>query len=59
MRIERHILFIENVDIVDGTPLPDIKPYVGRFDGVKDPKTGRLTKASENAKKKKADMRFK
>lgn len=59
MRIERHILFIENVDIVDGTPLLDIKPYVGRFDGVKDPKTGWLTEASKNAKQEKADMRFK
>jgi tRNA-Thr(GGU) m(6)t(6)A37 methyltransferase TsaA len=25
-------LYVEDVDILDGTPLLDIKPYVGRFD---------------------------
>ena len=29
---EQNILHIENVDIVDGTPLLDIKPYVPEFD---------------------------
>ncbi len=31
-KIEDNRLFIENVDIVDGTPLLDIKPYVPDFD---------------------------
>ena len=31
-RIENSILHIQDVDIVDGTPLLDIKPYVPRFD---------------------------
>ena len=30
--IERNILSIEDVDMLDGTPLLDIKPYIGRFD---------------------------
>jgi tRNA-Thr(GGU) m(6)t(6)A37 methyltransferase TsaA len=30
--IEETILHIQDVDIVDGTPLLDIKPYVPRFD---------------------------
>jgi len=25
-------LFVEDVDILDGTPLLDIKPYIARFD---------------------------
>lgn len=29
---EGAVLHIEDVDILDGTPLLDIKPYVGRFD---------------------------
>lgn len=29
---EGNILHIDGVDILDGTPLLDIKPYVGRFD---------------------------
>ena len=31
-RIKESILHIQDVDIVDGTPLLDIKPYVPRFD---------------------------
>ena len=32
VRIEGNILQIRDVDIVDGTPLLDIKPYVPKFD---------------------------
>lgn len=31
-RIEGNLIFIANVDIVDGTPLLDIKPYIPHFD---------------------------
>jgi len=42
LAIEKNILFVENVDIVDGTPLLDIKPYVPRFDGAEDVRIGWL-----------------
>jgi tRNA (Thr-GGU) A37 N-methylase len=29
---EGNILHIEDLDILDGTPLLDIKPYISRFD---------------------------
>ena len=29
---EGNILYLDGVDILDGTPLLDIKPYVTRFD---------------------------
>ncbi|MBW2357538.1 MAG: tRNA (N6-threonylcarbamoyladenosine(37)-N6)-methyltransferase TrmO, partial [Deltaproteobacteria bacterium] len=32
VKVEENILRIEDVDIVDGTPLLDIKPYVPEFD---------------------------
>ena len=32
VRIEENILYIQDVDIIDGTPLLDIKPYVPEFD---------------------------
>jgi tRNA (adenine37-N6)-methyltransferase len=32
VRIEGNVLHIEGVDILDGTPLLDIKPYVPKFD---------------------------
>ena len=31
-KVEGNILYIEDVDIIDGTPLLDIKPYVPQFD---------------------------
>ncbi|MBN1213061.1 MAG: tRNA (N6-threonylcarbamoyladenosine(37)-N6)-methyltransferase TrmO [candidate division Zixibacteria bacterium] len=31
-KIEKNILYVTNVDMVDGTPLLDIKPYVPEFD---------------------------
>ena len=42
-KIEGNILHIKDVDIVDGTPLLDIKPYVTEFDVRKE-----LKKGSEN-----------
>jgi len=32
LRVEDYKLYIEDVDILDGTPLLDIKPYVPKFD---------------------------
>ena len=32
LHVENNILYVEDVDIVDGTPLLDIKPYVPEFD---------------------------
>jgi tRNA-Thr(GGU) m(6)t(6)A37 methyltransferase TsaA len=40
LRIENNILHIENVDILEGTPLIDIKPYVPKFDDRKNAKIG-------------------
>ncbi|MBA7648213.1 tRNA (adenine(37)-N6)-methyltransferase [subsurface metagenome] len=42
--IEENILHIQDVDIVDGTPLLDIKPYVPKFDIRKVEKVGWLEK---------------
>jgi tRNA-Thr(GGU) m(6)t(6)A37 methyltransferase TsaA len=39
---ERNILHINNVDMLDGTPLLDIKPYTGNFDHVKTTRCGWL-----------------
>jgi tRNA (adenine37-N6)-methyltransferase len=44
LRIEENILYVQNVDIVDGTPLLDIKPYVPQFNGANDVKIGWVKK---------------
>lgn len=56
--IENGILHIRNVDILDGTPLLDIKPYVPEFDGYADVRTGWLEKARKTVRRRKADKRF-
>ncbi len=56
--VEGNILNIENVDIVDGTPLLDIKPYVPEFDHHAAERTGWLAQARGQAQTQKADGRF-
>lgn len=52
-----NILHISGVDIVDGTPLLDIKPYVSKFDVRKRVKNGWLTKRLKFANGHKSDNR--
>jgi len=60
-RIEGSKIIISNVDIVDGTPLLDIKPYVPNFDKCKGEKVqiGWFEDKHEQAHTKKSDDRFK
>jgi tRNA-Thr(GGU) m(6)t(6)A37 methyltransferase TsaA len=59
LSIEGNVLHIENVDILDRTPLLDIKPYVPAFDHHEAERTGWLEMARENVKEKRSDARFK
>jgi tRNA-Thr(GGU) m(6)t(6)A37 methyltransferase TsaA len=58
-KIENNILHIENVDIIDGTPLLDIKPFTEQFDVHKIEKNGWLDETSKDVKEMKSDLRFK
>jgi tRNA-Thr(GGU) m(6)t(6)A37 methyltransferase TsaA len=42
INIEDNLIFIKNVDILDKTPILDIKPYVKEFDTIKVSKSGWL-----------------
>ena len=57
-QIEDNKLFIRDVDIIDGTPLLDIKPYVERFDSRENARSGWLDKRMEAEKRHFADSRF-
>ena len=57
-KIEDGVLHISNVDILDGTPLLDIKPYVPEFDVYEKVRTGWLEKKSKTIKGRKSDNRF-
>ena len=58
-KIKENIIDITNVDIVNGTPLLDIKPYASLFDNVKNEKIGWLSEKIKNIHKIKSDKRFK
>jgi tRNA-Thr(GGU) m(6)t(6)A37 methyltransferase TsaA len=58
VRIEGSALHIEDVDIVDETPLLDLKPYVPLFDVRRDAKTGWLADRGEGVFYTRADERF-
>ena len=49
---------IENVDILDGTPLLDIKPYVPGFDQPLADRVGWLEQSKGRVQSKKSDSRF-
>ena len=58
-KIEDGVIHIENIDILDGTPLLDIKPYIPDFENFEDIKTGWLEGKSGKAAGKRSDDRFK
>ena len=58
LRREENKLYIEGVDILDGTPLLDIKPFVPEFDCPESDSVGWLAGKSENAQNIGSDDRF-
>jgi len=59
IRVEEHILHIENIDVIDGTPLLDIKPYVREMEAVEDLRIGWLEKHTSRINSQLSDKRFK
>ena len=60
-KIEDNIMYISNVDIIDGTPLLDIKPFVPKFDCFdidENTKVGWLKRRVEKVDNHKSDGRF-
>ena len=58
IKIEGNILYIQDLDIVDGTPLLDIKPYVPEFDMRDVKKKGWLDKNVSKLSTSEDDGRF-
>jgi len=56
---EQNILHIENIDILDGTPLLDIKPYIPECDHQTVERTGWLERVKGKVSQGKSDDRFK
>jgi tRNA-Thr(GGU) m(6)t(6)A37 methyltransferase TsaA len=58
VQIERATLSVQDIDIIDKTPLLDIKPFVPDFDIRKVERTGWLEKKAASAEKVTDDSRF-
>ncbi len=59
IKVEDNIVTIKGVDILDGTPLLDIKPYIENFDRVEgEVKSGWMKASLEEVNNKKSDDRF-
>jgi len=58
VRVEGQTLHIEDLDVLNGTPLLDLKPYVPEFDHRPFARTGWLEEANGAIKKALSDDRF-
>ncbi len=58
LKVEGNVLHVEDVDIIDGTPLLDIKPYVPQFDSRPQAKIGWLEGRIGRLKVARDDGRF-
>ena len=57
-KVEQNLLHIQDVDIIDGTPLLDIKPFVPEFDQRKAERIGWLEKKVDKLNSSRDDGRF-
>ncbi|MFN2144892.1 MAG: tRNA (N6-threonylcarbamoyladenosine(37)-N6)-methyltransferase TrmO [Anaerolineales bacterium] len=57
--VEENLLHIENVDILDGTPLLDIKPSIPDFDHFESERLGWYARHRRRVEEMRADQRFK
>lgn len=55
---KENILQIRDVDILDGTPVLDIKPYVPAFDSYPNEQSGWFTGKLDSISEKRSDERF-
>lgn len=58
VRVEGCSVVIRGVDVLDGTPLLDIKPYIARFDEVKESRSGWMQGSRAEVADKRSDDRF-
>jgi len=58
VRVQNNLLFVEDIDVLDGTPLLDIKPFVPEFDQPAEARVGWLEKSRGQVANRKSDERF-
>ena len=57
-KVDGNTLYVEALDILDGTPLLDLKPYIPEFDGHPEARIGWLEAAKGKIQATRSDQRF-
>lgn len=58
IRVENNIVTVQGIDILNGSPLLDIKPYIAAFDAVQQSRSGWMKGSEEEVVGKRSDQRF-
>jgi len=56
--IKDNKITVDGIDVLDGTPLLDIKPYIDKFDAIKESTSGWLQASEDEIIRKRSDKRF-
>lgn len=56
--VEDNVITVQGIDVLDGTPLLDIKPYIAAFDKVESSTSGWMKSSEEAIANKRSDSRF-
>ena len=58
VKIDKAKITVRGADVLDGTPLLDIKPYIEKFDKVDESQSGWMTARAEDVAARRSDDRF-
>jgi tRNA (Thr-GGU) A37 N-methylase len=58
VRIDNNQVHVDGVDVLNGTPLLDIKPFVPEFESVQDVRIGWLEQVRDKIRNQRSDDRF-
>ncbi len=57
-QVKDNLITVRGIDILDGTPLLDIKPYIAAFDSVQESRSGWMNSSEAEVADKRSDQRF-
>ncbi|MEW5767667.1 MAG: tRNA (N6-threonylcarbamoyladenosine(37)-N6)-methyltransferase TrmO [bacterium] len=58
VRLESNLIYVDRLDVLNGTPLLDVKPYVPEFEHTHDVRIGWLEQVKGQVRIQKSDARF-
>jgi tRNA-Thr(GGU) m(6)t(6)A37 methyltransferase TsaA len=56
--VKENIITVAGIDVLDGTPIFDIKPYIAAFDSVEKSRSGWMQASEKEVAAKRSDQRF-